>query len=293
MAGFVGLYFPRLAELIDWEVEPTWLETELGQIVRAPGRRNWDVDLLFKVRLLDGQFQWILCHVEIQSSFQPDFASRLDLYNSGLKWYYKQDVLTLVVLADLNPNWRPDEHHFRLAGFESLRRFPICKIVDRLKTDWADNKSLAVQVARAQIAALQTAGDPQARYAAKMQLVRNLYHVGHTADTIRELFRLIDRMMQLPAGLGQRFGAELITYEQEIEMPYVTSVERFAEERGIEKGVAKVVFRQLTRRFGTLSEDLVHQIHQLSIEQIESLGESLLDFTSLTDLSRWLDNTGR
>ena len=122
---FTERCFSKLAELIDWSVEPEWLDKEITQIVGLAGHRNREVDLLFNVRLLNGREQWILCHLEIQTSFEPDFAARVDLYNAGLKWLFRKKILTLVILADLNPHWRPCEHHFELADFASHLRYPI------------------------------------------------------------------------------------------------------------------------------------------------------------------------
>ena len=145
------------------------------------------------------------------------------------------------------------------------------------------------------MAALQTVGNPHARYSAKNQLVRNLYRIGYTAVEVREIFRLIDGMMQLPPELSRRFDSELFAFEKEINMPYVTSVERNAEERGIEKGIEKggsiLLLRQLTRVCGTLPIDVEERVRQLSFDQIQTLGESLLDFQSLSDLKNWLANT--
>ena len=126
-----------------------------------------------------------------------------------------------------------------MGGFESLCRFPICKILDRLSTDLGGKTSLVAQVSRAQIAALKTAGNPEARFNAKTQLVRNLYTLGYSSDRIRELFRLIDWMMRLPSVLDRRFKADLVAYEEEMQMPYVTSVERLAKEEGLEEGLEK------------------------------------------------------
>ena len=120
---FIEQYFPALAELIDWSFEPEWLDKEMSQIIGQSKHRNREVDVLVKVRLKNGNDQWILCHLEIQTGYEADFAFRVDLYNSGLKWLFQQHVLTLVILADLHPNWRPSEHCFKLAGFQSLLQF--------------------------------------------------------------------------------------------------------------------------------------------------------------------------
>ena len=48
------------------------------------------------------------------------------------------------------------------------------------------------------------------------------------------------------------------------------------------------VLRVLTRRFGERSPALQAQIQSLSLSQLESLGEALLDFSQPSDLQDWL-----
>ncbi len=50
--------------------------------------------------------------------------------------------------------------------------------------------------------------------------------------------------------------------------------------------------RQLTRRVGELSQEIRQRIESLSLEQLENLGEALLDFTSMADLDAWLSGLG-
>lgn len=301
LQDFIEKCFEKLATLIDWSRDPIWLDKEIGQIAGQAGHRNRHVDLLFKVWLIDGVEQWIFCHVEIQSSYDAGFGFRLDLYNSGLKWLFQRDVLTLVLLTDLNPEWRPDTYRFELGGFDSHRVFPMCKVLDRLSTDWNDDRSLVVEVARAQIAALRTSNDPEARFNAKTQLVRNLYTAGYNADQVREIFRLIDWMMHLRVDLSHRFNEELIAYEKELQMPYVTSIERHAEERGREQGLeiglekgreqgsTRLLVRILKRICGDLPPELQAKVQQLKLEQAQDLGEAAVDFQSLEDLKNWLE----
>ena len=46
--------------------------------------------------------------------------------------------------------------------------------------------------------------------------------------------------------------------------------------------------RLFTRRIGDVSPALRSQIQTLSLAQLESLGEALLDFTAPSDLESWL-----
>ena len=57
---------------------------------------------------------------------------------------------------------------------------------------------------------------------------------------------------------------------------------------GEAKGEAKIILRLLNRRLGSLSTDASAQIQQLTIPQMEALGEALLDFNSLAELEGWL-----
>jgi predicted transposase/invertase (TIGR01784 family) len=69
--------------------------------------------------------------------------------------------------------------------------------------------------------------------------------------------------------------------------------EKSGEERGVQKGLqegeANLVIRLLNRRCGNISEDLENQVRSLSIPQLESLGEALLDFTGISDLENWFN----
>ncbi len=79
-------------------------------------------------------------------------------------------------------------------------------------------------------------------------------------------------------------------------MTYITSWERIGEQRGREQGLQQgqqeeriaLTLRQLTRKFGTLPDDVTAQVRALSSEQLLNLAESLLDFTAPEDLTAWL-----
>jgi predicted transposase/invertase (TIGR01784 family) len=59
-------------------------------------------------------------------------------------------------------------------------------------------------------------------------------------------------------------------------------------QEGIKKGKLELVVRLLERRVGEIAPDIQIRIRRLSIEQLENLGEAVLDFTSASDLTDWL-----
>ena len=67
-----------------------------------------------------------------------------------------------------------------------------------------------------------------------------------------------------------------------------TKVYQEALGEGEQKEAVKLVLRLLNRRFGEVTQSLTEQISQLPVEQVEDLGEALLDLESETDLRQWL-----
>ena len=59
-------------------------------------------------------------------------------------------------------------------------------------------------------------------------------------------------------------------------------------QEGRQEGAAAVTLRQLQRRLGTVEVETQARIQALPVEQLEQLGEALLDFNSPDDLAAWL-----
>lgn len=59
-------------------------------------------------------------------------------------------------------------------------------------------------------------------------------------------------------------------------------------QQGLQQGEANLIIRQLSKRFGNLQPQITFQIRQLSIPQLEKLGENIFDFSAMADLEKWL-----
>lgn len=62
----------------------------------------------------------------------------------------------------------------------------------------------------------------------------------------------------------------------------------YAEQKGEQKGESRLIMRLLKKRFGEIPVETSSQVQNLSIEDLESLGEDFLEFDSLEDLENWL-----
>jgi predicted transposase YdaD len=66
------------------------------------------------------------------------------------------------------------------------------------------------------------------------------------------------------------------------------------EQRGRAEGVQReqaLILRQLIRRIGNVTPAMQTQVQALSLTQLESLGEALLDFSEPADLITWINET--
>jgi flagellar biosynthesis/type III secretory pathway protein FliH len=106
----------------------------------------------------------------------------------------------------------------------------------------------------------------------------------------------IDTYLKLNPEEKKRIEEQLARIEprqQEGVMQIVTSWMEEGIEQGIEQGKKQgelaLLNRLLNRRFGLLSPQLQERIDNLSIAQLEELGEALLDFTTIEDLEAWFE----
>ena len=60
------------------------------------------------------------------------------------------------------------------------------------------------------------------------------------------------------------------------------------KQEGQQLGEQQIILRLLKRRFGELGLSVIEQIQGLSTDELESLGDVLLDFSKVGDLEVWL-----
>jgi hypothetical protein len=84
------------------------------------------------------------------------------------------------------------------------------------------------------------------------------------------------------------FTSELESVPEE-EKGNVMEIVTSWKEEGIQEGAARTLLRQLARRCGPVSAELAARVSGLPVDALDRLAEDLLDFSSLADLERWLE----
>src|SRR5262249_46110272 len=122
---------------IDWSRPPEFLDEELQQVVRDAELGRRVADKLVKVWLRDGTETWLLIHVEVQAQVDPDLPQRMFVYNYRLFDRYRREVVSLAVLGDPQPEWRPQEFSYGRWGSRMGLAFAVSKLLD-FESRWTE-----------------------------------------------------------------------------------------------------------------------------------------------------------
>jgi hypothetical protein len=257
----VAFFFPHVHADIDWGRPYETLDKELQKVVRQAKQGRRYVDKLVKVWLKNGDEAWLLIHVEVQTWKEADFPKRLHVYNYRLFDRYDHEVISLAILADDDPDWRPTQFSYGRWGFRTGTEFPSVKLLDYGR-HWealeASTNPFAV-VVMAHLKTQQTRNDPADRQAWKVRLVKGLYDRGLSPEEVVELVRFIDWLMDLPPALEQLFWQEVYRDQEEEAVPHMMSNERMGRTEELLKGIAAV----LEVRFGAEGLNLLPEIREL------------------------------
>jgi hypothetical protein len=288
---FLAFFFADIERDVDWTRPYEALDKEFQQIIRRAKVPKSLADKLFKVWLRDGNAAWLLIHVEVQGTFDPEFAERMFRYNVATYSLYNQHVVGLAALCDENPAWRPDAFSYGRWGCRTGIQFRIAKLLDHAHDlaalEASPNPMGAVVLAHLQ--ALATRRDPPNRLEWKRRVARGLYQHDWSEQQVRELFRLVDWLMDLPERLEEIFRIDLHRFEQEKDMPYVTSVERLARKEGREEGFVEGIAVALVAKFGKEARKLMPDVQKLpDMAALRNLAKAIENAQNLDEVRKHL-----
>jgi hypothetical protein len=299
---FIAFFFPQAHGDIDWRQGYEFLDKELQQVVRDAELGKRLVDKLVKIYRTGGEETWVLVHVEVQSQEESNFAQRMYVYHYRIFDRYKRSVASLAVLGDERATWRPNQFSDELWGCEVRFRFPVVKLLD-YEQRWQEleaSRNPFATVVMAHLKAQETRNDARERFSSKLYLTRRLYEQGYEREDVINLFRFIDWVMSLPEELEQDFWREVIQLQEDRRMPYITSIERLATQKGIEQGIEQSLqqMRQilwesielsLRQRFGDEGLEVLSEISEIEdVEQLRAILRGLLTTVNTLDELRQL-----
>ena len=246
---FCEFFFPEIHALIDWSRRYKFLAQELAQIsagiesesgkqprAYARGQRTpLRVDLLVEVYFNDGRKGRILLHLEIQNERDAFFDERLFIYHYRIFDKTREPVITLALLTDFDPAWRPGKYVRELAGCRVEFNFPIRKLTDYNGEELAASRNPFAFIARAHLEARQSGDDMNRRYDLRMVLQDAVESSGMNEPEVLSVSRFIEEVMRLPEDLHRKLFFEQQARKEKA-MIFTTYAERVGERKGVKKG---------------------------------------------------------
>ena len=217
--------------------------------------------------------------LEAQMQRDPEFYSR---YFSGLFLYLHQYKVTrlwrgLLILRDRNQDLGSVRTYQTLLN-EQVQRLYLDDLLTQpdLRPNLAILKLIvtpeteAISLAQNILCSLETVEEFQQ----KLDLVEAILVNKFPKLSIEEIQKMLD--IREADITKTRFYQEVLQIGR-----------REGEQFGLQIGEAKMVIRQLTRRCGNLTPTQMQKVRSLSLPELESLGEALLDFQNVSDLENW------
>jgi predicted transposase/invertase (TIGR01784 family) len=220
--------------------------------------------------------------VEIQLINVPSFGNRV-LYNAA-KSYSQQltgkdryERLKTVI-------------SLKIADFEMFENQPefMSRFVFQEKEQQFECPDTAIELVflelpkfNKELAALETTADQWIYFIKNTSTLETVPETLSAVPEIQKAFRIAREDNFTQEELKELQKQELWIQDQQIAI-------EIAREQVTKTAQLSLILRQLVRRLGTIQPETENCIRQLSVEELENLGEAVLDFNHPSDLTVWL-----
>ena len=238
-------------------------------------------DKLYRVHLHGGGRLQLLIHLEVQSQPDADFDERMFVSYYRIFDRYNRSVVCIAVLGDEQADWRPNQYRDSAFETEVILRYPTVKLLDWAggTAELSASSNPIALVVLSHLESLATNKEPERRRQAKWRLIRRLYELGWTREQFRQMYRLIDWFLELTDELQEQLQQDISAYEKEHHMPYVTSTERMAQEKGRTEGrqegqreaTLTAIALALESRFGVAGEAFARELQAILDVDVDKL----------------------
>jgi len=132
-----------------------------------------------------------------------------------------------------------------------------------------------------ELAALETTADQWIYFIKNTSTLETVPETLSAVTEIQKAFRIAREDSFTQEELKELQKQELWIQDQQIAI-------EIAREQVTKTAQLSLILRQLVRRLGTIQPETENCIRQLSVEELENLGEAVLDFNHPSDLTAWL-----
>ena len=282
LQAFLELFFPNVARRLDFG-SVRFLDKEL--FTDFPEGSLREADVVAELKTHEGYPELLLIHVEVQSRPEKDFAGRMFDYYALLRLRYRTPVLPIVMYLRGGKGLTEEEYSVVLFGREQLRfRYMSVGLARLEPREYVEKSPLG-----AALAALMSRSDAPDRLELRAAMLRQI--AKGTLDEAQRflLFNVVKTYFELDEEESKRFRRFLATKGyREVEEMEVTWADKMMEkgrEEGLKAGKRETLLRQLTAKFGPVSEEITSRVQALeSVAELDAYLERVLTAESIDEM---------
>ncbi|MCU0570261.1 MAG: hypothetical protein MUF49_27265 [Oculatellaceae cyanobacterium Prado106] len=243
----IAFFFPDTARLIDWQHPIEFLDGDLRQVqertwaaiggygdqrvgeraiadpmidpmidpmddpMTTPMPNPSVADHLVKVSRKHGKDMVLFLHVNLQPSPEAKLAERMLIHHLAIFDLLCHPAISLAILGDENPHWRPSSYGFESADTRLNFEFGMVKLLD-YRLQWPTlerSRNLFAMAVMAHLKLQETQQNAHQRKIWKSWLIHRLSQSRYSQQENLSLLQFIDRLLILPEPLQQELWVEL------------------------------------------------------------------------------------
>lgn len=250
LEDFIRYFFRDYVRHIDFSAGFTSLDKELEQLFSNSESKKRHADKLIRAKLVTGEEQFFLVHVEVQGYPDPEFATRMFEYAYRIKDRYKKPLTALAIYTDRNRKYHFKEFYESFFGSEIIYRFNTFALIDYKIEEIRrpDNLFSFVIEAAYEDLLIKTKTDSD-RLNFKIKLVKHLLKKEVDTEIIRKLLTFIKYYTSFEQKVFfRKFDQSILKITKSksnmgIEEAILAYVEEKGKVEGIDLGIKMVIRR--------------------------------------------------
>jgi len=292
---FVLFFMPDLYPLVDFSVEPDFLDQEFETLFPETKAENRKVDKLVNLKLKNGNNTLVLVHAEIQSYYDSSFEKRMFDYYIRIFDHYQMDIDAIAVFT-----YAGDSHKSNFYTREFLqtkvtyqyRTYDISKSNEKELLESSNPFALVSYVVKKSI---NHKDNDQNNYDFKIELTKILLEKGYNKKRIVSVFRFLSFVFGIENELlRKKFKKEVNKMTAVKETYELTDYEELLIKEGNIEGEFKALqnksIKLLTKKLGAIPTKLEERIKACTkIEKLDQILDNIFDITSFNEIEKILE----
>ena len=284
---FLELFYPDISAALDFG---TLRFAEKEVFTDFPEGRMRTADVVAELQTSDGIDKLVLVHIEVEFEWGSDFGERMYEYYTLLRQRYRKPIIPIAVFIHGGGDGVEEETYNEASlGWRRVQFWYESVSLAHLDAEEYVGKGNPVAAALAALMNRRKASEPLTLRALMLNAV-----YGSGLDDVGkfQLRSIIEAYFELDAKQAERFERDFSKEFGEVKEMEVMWGERMkakwvkeGRQEGLIEGKRETLLRQLAKKFGSLSEDVMAQIRALeSADELDVRLDRVLTATSLEEM---------